>query len=75
VLDFVAGVDMSCAEAFVRMNRLLAAKRATLIFCGFTTDSPIEKPLWSVEVLGVYRVEIFGNFNDAMECEFCCGLQ
>jgi len=35
------------------LNRLLAAKRATLVFCGFTADSPIEKPLWSVEVLGV----------------------
>jgi SulP family sulfate permease len=58
---------MSSAEAFVRIHRLLAAKRVTLVFCGFTGDSPIGKALRSVEVLGARGVELFGTFNDAME--------
>jgi SulP family sulfate permease len=60
---------MSSAEAFVRIHRLLAAKRVTLVFCGFTVDSPIGKALRSVEVLGARGVELFGTFNDAMECK------
>ncbi|KAF8896886.1 hypothetical protein CPB84DRAFT_1815880 [Gymnopilus junonius] len=66
-LSLVAGVDMSSAEAFVRIQRLLAAKRVTLVFCGFTIDSPIGKALRSVEVLGTHGVELFLTFNDAME--------
>jgi len=73
-LSLVAGVDMSSAEAFVRIHRLLAAKRATLVFCGFIADSPIGKALRSVEVLGVRGVELFGNLNDAMECEYLSWL-
>jgi len=60
---------MSSAEAFVRIYRLLVAKRVTLVFCGFTVESPIGKALRSVEVLGARGVELFGTFNDAMECE------
>ena len=67
-LSLVAGVDMSSAEAFVRIQRLLAAKRVTLVFCGFHVDSPIGKALRSVEVLGARGVELFATFNDAMEC-------
>ncbi|PPQ66690.1 hypothetical protein CVT26_009550 [Gymnopilus dilepis] len=66
-LSLVAGVDMSSAEAFVRIQRLLAAKRVTLVFCGFHVDSPIGKALRSVEVLGARGVELFATFNDAME--------
>jgi len=73
-LSLVAGVDMSSAEAFVRIHRLLAAKRVTLVFCGFTADSPIGKALRSVEVLGVRGVELFGTFNDAMECKYLLQL-
>jgi len=61
---------MSSAEAFVRIHRLLSAKRITLVFCGFTPDSPIGKALRNVEALGVRGVELFVTFNDAMECEF-----
>ena len=53
---------------------MLAAKRVTLVFCGFTEDSPIGKALRSVEVLGVGRVELFGTFKDATECEFLLRL-
>jgi sulfate permease, SulP family len=60
---------MSSAEAFVRVQRLLAAKYTTLVFCGFSAGSPIGKALQSVGVLGAERVELFSTFSDAMECE------
>jgi len=71
VLDFtlVAGVDMSSAEALVRVQRLLASKCVTLVFCGFTVDSPVGKALQSVEILGAEQVQLFSTFNDAMECQ------
>ncbi|KAG5645020.1 hypothetical protein H0H81_009254, partial [Sphagnurus paluster] len=69
VLDFtlVAGVDMSSAEAFVRIHRFLSAKAVTLVFCGFAPDSPVAGALQSVHVLGADDVELFSTFNDAME--------
>lgn len=67
-LTLVAGVDMSSAEAFVRVQRLLAAKHVVLVFCGFIAESAIGKALQSVGVLGEDFVELFGTFNDAMEC-------
>ena len=80
VLDLahVAGVDMSSAEAFVRIHRLLAAKYVTLVFCGFKIDSPVGKALRSVDVLGTDGVELFSTFNDAIECmygESCQGRE
>ncbi|KAH9475182.1 hypothetical protein JR316_0012293 [Psilocybe cubensis] len=66
-LSLVAGIDMSSAEAFVRIQRLLAAKRVTLVFCGFTADSPIGNALRSVDVIGTNGVELFTTFSDAME--------
>ncbi|KAF7291504.1 Sulfate transporter family protein [Mycena kentingensis (nom. inval.)] len=69
VLDFslVGGVDMSAAEAFVRVHRLLAAKYVTLVFCGFSADGPVGRALTSVDVLGADGVELFETFGDAME--------
>ena len=69
-LSLVAGVDMSSAEAFVRIHRLLAAKYVTLVFCGFTIDSPVGNALRSVDVLGADGVELFLTFNDAIECMY-----
>ena len=69
-LALVAGVDMSSAEAFVRIHRLLAAKYVTLVFCGFKIDSPVGKALRSVDVLGADGVELFSTFNDAIECMY-----
>lgn len=69
-LGLVAGVDMSSAEAFVRIHRLLAAKYVTLVFCGFKIDSPVGKALRCVDVLGADGVELFLTFNDAMECMY-----
>lgn len=69
-LSLVAGVDLSSAEAFVRVQRLLAAKGVVLVFCGVQMESAVGKALSSVGVLGEDYVEVFGTFNDAMECEW-----
>jgi SulP family sulfate permease len=71
VLDFtrVAGVDMSAAEAFVRIHRFLSAKSVTIVFCGFSADSSVAKALQSVDVLDSDHVELFSTFDDAMECK------
>jgi sulfate permease, SulP family len=66
-LTLVAGVDMSSAEAFVRVQRLLAAKHVTLVFCGFEVNSAVGKALESVGILDAQGVELFSTFNDAME--------
>jgi sulfate permease, SulP family len=76
-LSLVVGVDMSAAEAFVRVQRLLAAKGVVLVFCGVTADNPSGKALSSVGVLQEPYVEVFKTLNDAMECEhfsLCCEL-
>src|SRR6185369_7803424 len=67
-LSLVPGVDMSAAEAFVRIQRFLAAKSITLVFCGFVMETPVATALESVEVLGADNVELFATFYDAMEC-------
>ncbi|KAH8827152.1 sulfate transporter family-domain-containing protein [Flagelloscypha sp. PMI_526] len=66
-LTLVGGVDMSAAEAFVRIHRVLSARGVTLVFCGFSADGPIGLALASVEVLGASGVELFSTFNDALE--------
>ena len=72
VLDLylVAGIDMSSAEAFVRVQRLLATKYVTLVFCGFPAESAIGHALRCVGVIGGERGELFSTFDEAMECEF-----
>jgi sulfate permease, SulP family len=59
---------MSSAEAFVRVQRLLALKSITLVFCGFSPESAVGKALESVGILSSPGVELFSTFNDAMEC-------
>lgn len=66
-LSLVVGVDMSAAEAFVRVQRLLAAKGVVLVFCGVTADSLCGKALSSVGILQEPSVEVFETLNDAME--------
>jgi sulfate permease, SulP family len=65
---------MSSAEAFVRVQRLLAGKRVVLVFCGFSAESAVGKSLRNVDVLGAEGVELFENFNDAMECKSAWSL-
>lgn len=67
-LSLVPGVDMSAAEAFVRVQRLLAGKGVILVLCGFTLESPVGKALASVGLLDMDGVEVFLTFNDALEC-------
>ena len=68
-LALVAGIDMSAAEAFVRIHRLLSAKQVILVFCGFEAETPIGRALASVDLLEMDGVELFSTFNDALECE------
>ena len=71
-LALVAGVDLSAAEAFVRVQRLLASKRVVLVLCGFTVDSDVGRALTNVGLLEMTGVELFETFSDAMECEPFC---
>lgn len=66
-LTLVAGVDMSSAEAFVRVQRLLAAKGVVLVFCGVTIKSSVAKALASCGILEEPQVELFETLNDALE--------
>jgi SulP family sulfate permease len=68
-LILVAGVDMSAAEAFVRIQRLLFTKSVVLVFCGFSENSVVGRALQNVDVLGAEGVELFSTFSDAMECK------
>lgn len=68
-LTLVAGVDMSAAEALMRIQRFLAAKEVVLVFCGFSVDSPVGHALSSIGLLGMDGVELFSTFNDALECK------
>lgn len=68
-LSMAAGIDMSAAEAFVRVHRLVMAKHVILVFCGFDSRSAIGQALETVEVLGASGVELFSTLNDALECE------
>jgi sulfate permease, SulP family len=67
-LSLVAGVDMSAAEAFVRIQRLLSTKQVVLVFCGFSADTPVGLALRSVDLLDMDDVELFSTFNDTLEC-------
>jgi len=66
-LSLVMGVDMSAAEAFVRVQRLVASRKVTLVFCGFFVESPVGRALGSVGLLDLDCVELFTTFADALE--------
>ncbi|CDO73882.1 hypothetical protein BN946_scf185016.g39 [Trametes cinnabarina] len=66
-LALVAGVDMSAAEAFMRVQRLLAGKKVVLVLCGFTIDSSVGRALSNVGLLDMDGVELFETFSDAIE--------
>jgi sulfate permease, SulP family len=70
VLDFalVLGVDLSAAEAFVRVQRLLSGRRVALVICG-AGDGKVFRALDSVGLLELPDVELFVAFNDVMECK------
>lgn len=66
--SFVAGVDMSSAEAFVRVQRLLASRSVTMVLCGFSAQSSVERSLHNVGLLEAEYVEVFSGFHEALEC-------
>ena len=67
-LSLVAGVDLSSAEAFVRVQRLLAGRDAILVLCGFALDSEVGKALENVDLFREDGVELFSCLNEALEC-------
>ncbi|TFK98319.1 sulfate transporter family-domain-containing protein [Pterulicium gracile] len=74
-LTLVGGVDMSAAESFVRVHRLLRAKGIVLIFCGLQLGEAVHEALCSVGLVAsedggetsAVGVEVFQEFGDAME--------
>lgn len=72
IIDFslVHGLDFSSAEAFVRVQRLLAAKDVLLILCGVSTTGLVGTALQGVDLWadreGI-RLEVFAGLNDALE--------
>jgi SulP family sulfate permease len=72
IIDFalVHGLDFSSAEAFVRVQRLLAAKDVLLILCGAAPEGLVGTALRSVDLWADSegsRVEVFTDLNDALE--------
>ncbi|KAL5514025.1 hypothetical protein ACEPAG_2786 [Sanghuangporus baumii] len=66
-LTLVGGVDMSSAEAFVRIQRVLHSRDITMVLCGVSEISSIGHALRSVGLLEEEGVELFSRFGDAME--------
>ncbi|KAF8586885.1 hypothetical protein K439DRAFT_882735 [Ramaria rubella] len=75
-LSLVAGVDLSAAEAFLRVQRLLAARGVIFVLCGAAAVESVRRALEGVELFGEEGVETFGGLNEALECEchgsVCC---
>lgn len=70
-LHLVHGLDFSSAEAFVRVQRILAAKDVLLILCGAKPGGVLETALRAVDLwpgLGeAGRLEVFTELNEALE--------
>lgn len=70
-LHLVHGLDFSSAEAFVRVQRILAAKDVLLILCGAREGGVLETALRAVDLwpgLGeAGRLEVFAGLNEALE--------
>jgi SulP family sulfate permease len=77
ILDFslVNGVDFSGAEAFIRIRRILLAKRVHMVVCGVTSTSEVGIALHSVGIWNPNPNEedltrTFQTLNDGLEwCE------
>jgi SulP family sulfate permease len=70
-LTMVYGADFSSAEAFVRLQRLLAAKNVLFIICGAAPNGPTGTALRNVGLWADEgddrRLEVFVALNDALE--------
>ncbi|KAF8321334.1 hypothetical protein DL93DRAFT_2052151 [Clavulina sp. PMI_390] len=65
-LALVGGLDLSAAEAFVRVQRLLVAKQVILVFCGQPPDSDVATALQAVG-LWSGSAQTFASLNEALE--------
>jgi SulP family sulfate permease len=65
-LAFVGGLDLSAAEAFVRVHRVLVAKRVILVFCG---QSPTSEVAIALQAVGLWSgsVQTFATLNEVRE--------
>jgi len=73
ILDFslVLSVDISGAEALVRLQRLLDSKSVMLIFSGMNEHSAVWRSLHAVDIFtSDGNVESFDTVEQAIECEF-----
>lgn len=69
-LTLVHGLDFSSAEAFVRVQRLLAAKDVLMIICGAAPNGPCGPALQAVGLWADREgssIEVFAGLNDALE--------
>lgn len=66
-LALVGGLDLSAAEAFVRVHRLLVAKRVILVFCG---QSPTSEVAIALQAVGLWSgsVQTFATLNEVRKC-------
>lgn len=62
-LALVPGLDLSAAEAFVRVQRLLVSKGVIMVFCGQDLSSEVAVALHAVG-LWSGSVEVFATLND-----------
>ncbi|CAG8597490.1 66_t:CDS:10 [Acaulospora morrowiae] len=75
IVDFslVTGLDYSAAKAFVRIHRILEARRVHLVICGVLHNSESANALAAVGIWGDTMkeyIQFFENFNEALErCE------
>lgn len=79
IIDFalVGGLDFSSAEAFVRIQRLLAAKDVLLILCGAEPHGLVGTALRAVDLWADEegsQVEVFRTLNEALEWTENCYL-
>jgi SulP family sulfate permease len=68
-LALVPGVDMSAAEALVRVQRVLASRGVGLCIAG-VYDMGISRALASVGLYEAPGVERFETVNEALECAY-----
>ena len=73
ILDMsgINGIDFSAAEAFTRINRLLAKRNVELVISGIDLDNEIGRALRNVGLLGdESKVDVFASLNDSLQdCE------
>ena len=73
VLDLyhVDGVDLSAAEAFTRINRIMGARNVQLVICGLADDGAVRKSLGNVGLFDESEeVKFYVSLNSALEhCE------